>query len=121
MITVIGESPLPHTPICAVVGHKPPTGHTLPVHKDIYVPTDSPPPSPLPLPHYLHNNTLPHRRRYVGSEDPTSVGMNFHEGVVGDVFMNADSAGSSAVYGCGSYAHLTSGSQQLELYQVGGK
>ncbi|XP_069674569.1 glutamate receptor-interacting protein 2 isoform X2 [Periplaneta americana] len=99
------------------VGHKPPTGHPLPVHKDVYYPTDSPPPSPLPLPHYLRNNTLPHRRRYVGAEDPPSLGMNYQEETGGNIYMNTETSGSN-VYGCGSYSHFTSGSQQLELYQV---
>ncbi|KAJ9589081.1 hypothetical protein L9F63_017626, partial [Diploptera punctata] len=38
------------------VGHKPPMSN-VPPPRDIYYPADSPPPSPLPLPHYLHDPT----------------------------------------------------------------
>ncbi|XP_023709883.1 glutamate receptor-interacting protein 1 isoform X4 [Cryptotermes secundus] len=116
-----GESLLPFADMFSSssipsVGHKPPIG--LPAHKDVCFPADSPPHSPLPLPHYLHGNTLPHRRRYVGSDNPASLGMSYLDETGSNVYMNADNAGSSAVYSCGSYTHLPSGSPQLDLYQV---
>lgn len=122
LITVTGESLLPFADMFSSssitsVGHKPPIG--LPAHKDVCFPDDSPPHSPLPLPHYLHGNTLPHRRRYVGSDNPASLGMSYLDETGSNVYMNADNTGSSVVYSCGSYTHLTSGSPQLDLYQVG--
>ena len=99
------------------VGHKPPSGQS-PSHKDICFPTDSPPSSPLPLPHYLHNNTLPHRRQCVAAEDPRS---HYHDETGSNLYLNVNNTGNSVVYNCGSYIHLASGSQHMELYQVGGK
>jgi hypothetical protein len=124
LVNVTGESPLPCADMFSStsipsVGHKPPIGLPLPAHKDVCFPADSPPCSPLPLPHYLHSNTLPHRRRYVGSEDPASLGMSYHDETGSNVYINADNTGSNAVYSCGSYTHLTSGSPQQDLYQVG--
>jgi len=96
------------------VGHKPPSGH-CPSHKDVCFPADSPPSSPLPLPHYLHNNTLPHRRQCVTSEDPTS---HYHDETGSNLYLNVNNTGNSAMYNCGSYTHLASGSPHMELYQV---
>jgi hypothetical protein len=99
------------------VGHKPPIGHS-PAHRDVCFSADSPPHSPLPLPHYLHNNTLPHRRRCVALEDPT---LHYRDETGSNVYLNADNTGNSAVYDNDSYTHLASESQHLELYQVGEK
>jgi hypothetical protein len=115
-IPVTGESSLPCADVIFSGNPVPSVSQKLsPVHKDVYFPADSPPPSPLPLPHYLSNNTLPHRRHYVGSEDPTSLGMNYSDETGSNVYMN----GSSALYGCSLYTHVNSGSQKLELHQVG--
>jgi hypothetical protein len=125
VIIVTGESLLPCAEMLAntslpSVAHKPPICLPLPARKDVCFPADSPPHSPLPLPHYLHSSTLPHRRRYVSSDDPASLGMSYHDEIGSNVYVNADNTGSSAVYSCGSYTHLTSASPQLDLYQVGG-
>ncbi|PSN38911.1 Glutamate receptor-interacting protein 1 [Blattella germanica] len=101
------------TKLTTSVDHKPPIAHPLP-QRDLFYPADSPPPSPLPLPHYLRNNTLPHRRRYAASEDPPSLGVNYNEEIGGNTYSNID----NSAFGCSSYSQLTSGGQQLELYQV---
>lgn len=106
----------PDTKLSATSGHKPPIAHPVP-QRDVYYPADSPPPSPLPLPHYLRNNTLPHRRRFIAAEDPTSL-SNYHDDIGGNTYINIDNVGCSSAYGCSSYTQLTSGTQKLELYQV---